>query len=99
MLQSSPYCTQSLTKFQASQAYVPSQRTAQGYGKYTEPETIHRAATVIPYARTPSADKAVSSSRPSKWGGKNPHRYGFQEEDEDSGFSNRFPPLNDDFKV
>ena len=94
--------TISLTTLQANQTYVP-HRSAQGYGKYTNPEIISRAATVIPYSRPPLHENHIENQKPSQSLGKNTRRYGLSdkftdEDDESSAFSKRYPSLSD-FKV
>ena len=75
--------TMRLLKEKANQSYVP-QRSAQGYGKYTEPE-MHRASTIIPTSR-PEKPKVSDKDR----------RYALPLDDED--FTKRYPSVSD-FKV
>lgn len=84
-------------KEKANQEYVPT-RSAQGYGRFTEPEAPHRAATVIPYSRPPHEQKPAVNRKPEQLHAKNSRRYALQEEDNEKSFSRKYPPLND-FKV
>lgn len=56
---------------------------------------------MIPYSRPTTSEKSSAAQIASQVHGahKNARRYGLQDDDEDKSFSNRFPALNDDFKV